>query len=114
MAELTAKIDEGWHLYALELPEGGPRPTRISLPLDQPFELADKIEVPAPHTDFDPNFNMNTSFYEGGVTFTLPIKVMEEMNEHKLAVNVRYQVCTKEQCLAPKTIKLETEIETKN
>ena len=21
---LTAKIDEGWHLYATELPEGGP------------------------------------------------------------------------------------------
>jgi DsbC/DsbD-like thiol-disulfide interchange protein len=113
-AELTAKIDAGWHLYSLELPPGGPRPTRITLATDQPFELSGKIAAPDPLTDFDPNFSMDTTFYEEAVTFTLPVKVTGDVAEHKLAVSVRYQVCTKQLCLAPKTVKLEADIETKN
>jgi DsbC/DsbD-like thiol-disulfide interchange protein len=113
-AELTAKIDAGWHLYSLELPPGGPRPTRITLAADQPFELAGKVEAPDPLTDFDPNFQMDTTYYEDAVTFTLPVKVVGDAAGVKLAVSVRYQVCTKQLCLAPKTVKLEAEIETKN
>lgn len=110
-AELTAKIDAGWHLYALELPPGGPRPTRITLATDQPFELSGKIAAPDPLTDFDPNFSMDTTFYEEAVTFTLPVKVTGDVTDNKLAVSVRYQVCTKQLCLAPKTVKLEADIE---
>jgi thiol:disulfide interchange protein DsbD len=112
--KLTAKIDAGWHLYSLTLPPGGPRPTRIVLPTDQPFEMAGKIEAPDPLSDFDPNFGMETTFYEEAVTFTLPIKFTGDTPSDKLAVNVRYQVCTKQLCLAPKTVRLEAEIETKN
>lgn len=113
-AELTAKIDAGWHLYALTLPPGGPRPTRITLPDHQPFELDGKIEAPDPLTDYDPNFGQETTFYEDAVTFTLPVKVTGEAAGNRLEVSVRYQVCTRQLCLAPKTVRLEANLETKN
>src|SRR5689334_1412362 len=61
---LTAKIVEGWHLYSPEQQAGGPIPTRITLPADQPFKLADTIDLPVPRTEIDPNFNLETQFYE--------------------------------------------------
>src|SRR2546423_1685473 len=74
-AELTAKIEKGWHLYSLDQPDGGPKPTRITVPTDQVFELADSIESPEPRKAHDQNFGIETEFYLDGVTFTLPVRV---------------------------------------
>ena len=38
--ELTAQIENGWHLYSTERIEGGPTPTRITLAPGQEFEIA--------------------------------------------------------------------------
>src|ERR1041385_550626 len=72
---LTAKILEGWHLYSPEQQPGGPIPTRIIVPADQPFKLADAIDLPVPRTEIDPNFNLETQFYEEEATFSLPIVI---------------------------------------
>jgi len=111
-ALLSAKIDEGWHLYSPDQPPGGPIPTQISLPADQPFKLAEAIEVPVPRTEMDPNFNLETQFFEEQVTFTLPVVVTQNATsgDHGVNVNVTFQTCNGRRCLPPKRVQLTDKI----
>lgn len=109
-AELTAKIEDGWHLYSLAPINNGPRPTRITLPAEQAFELSGKIEAPDPFVETDPNFGVEVEYYEDSVTFKLPLKRRSGPGGDKLLVEARYQTCTNRICLPPKTVKLESEV----
>ncbi len=109
-AELTAKIEDGWHLYSLKSVANGPIPTRVKLPADQSFELAGAIEAPDPFVANDSNFGVEVEYYEESVTFKLPIKRRAGAGGDKLLVEARYQTCTNRLCLPPKTVKLEAEI----
>ena len=104
-AFLSAKIEKGWHLYALEKIEGGPIPTRITIAADLPFELG-KIEAPKPIEVDDAAFGVTTKFYEDEVRFTLPIRVLQTSGAEpaQLQVKVRFQICNDEMCLPPKTV----------
>lgn len=106
---LSGEIEKGWHLYALEKIEGGPIPTRISLVEEQPFELG-KIEAPKPIEFDDTAFGVTTKFYEDSVNFILPIKVLDKIDNEttRLKVKVRYQICTNQMCLPPKTVIVES------
>ncbi|MDO4496664.1 MAG: cytochrome c biogenesis protein CcdA [Bacteroidales bacterium] len=62
----TASIKDGFHLYALELPEGGPQQTEFIYetltgvtPVGEPKVVQGKLI-----TEFDPNFEMELGFYE--------------------------------------------------
>ena len=114
-AQLTAQIEEGWHLYSLEVVPNGPRPTRITLAAEQPFELAGDIEQPVPISKFDENFGVETQFYEESATFSLPVKITStaKPGTTTLTVQTRYQVCNERMCLPPKMIKVEAPIEIK-
>ncbi|MBZ5498030.1 MAG: protein-disulfide reductase DsbD N-terminal domain-containing protein [Acidobacteriia bacterium] len=110
--QLTAKIEEGWHLYATDQAEGGPTPTRIVVPSDQSFEQAGTIESSEPKSAMDPNFNLMTEYYEGQAAFTIPVKVAATATAGKseVRVNVSFQTCNEELCLPPKTVKLALEV----
>lgn len=105
MAVLSAEIERGWHLYALEKIEGGPIPTLISVPDGLPFELG-KIDAPAPLENHDSAFGVTTKFYQNTVDFNLPIRVSDKAQKSStsLKIKVRYQICSEEVCLAPKTV----------
>jgi len=110
---LTAKIVEGWHLYSPEQQAGGPIPTRITLPADQPFKLADTIDLPVPRTEVDPNFNLETQFYEEEATFGLPVAVAAAApgGKQEVKVNVRFQTCNGQRCLPVKLVTLGMKID---
>src|SRR6476469_295578 len=55
-AQLAADIDEGWHLYAMDQPAGGPIATTIKIADGSPFEIVGNIEAPKPTVRPDPNF----------------------------------------------------------
>jgi thiol:disulfide interchange protein DsbD len=111
IAEMTAKIEDGWHLYSLAPIDNGPKPTRITLPANQSFELAGEIEAPDPFVGVDPNFGLEVEYYEESVTFKLPLKRRADRSGDKLLVEARYQACTNQLCLPPKTVKLEADVE---
>ena len=109
VVELIAQIEKGWHLYSTERVEGGPTPTRISIPPGQSFEMAGEIDSPAPHSSYDPNFQLATDYYDGSVPFTIPVRALAN-SLTSLRVQVRYQTCTQTICLAPKLLELEAQI----
>jgi thiol:disulfide interchange protein DsbD len=105
-AKLKAEIEKGWHLYAIEQPEGGPYPTKITIAENAPFLIEGSIESPKTITKFDPNFQIETKYFADQAEFNLPIKVVNETNADALAVNVRFQVCNDTVCLPPKTVRV--------
>jgi len=114
MVQVTAEIDEGWHLYALDAVEAGPIPTRFSAGPADAFTLQNRdIEKEEPKRALDPNFSVETAYYEGSATFGLPIVVAGGVTsgEHRLEVTVRFQACTTRICLRPQTATMKLDVE---
>ncbi|MCA1640057.1 MAG: thioredoxin family protein [Acidobacteria bacterium] len=105
-AKLKAEIEGEWHLYALEQPEGGPIATTIKISEEKPFKINGKVASPEPVTKFDPNFNIDTKFYEKQVDFDLPVQTTSETRADELAISVRFQLCNDTLCLPPKTVRV--------
>jgi DsbC/DsbD-like thiol-disulfide interchange protein len=105
-AILRAKILPGWHLYATEQQPGGPTATRINLSPSQPFRLDGAIESEMPPAiTNDPNFNLETRYFEGDASFRIPIKATSRVSaaQEKLTVDVLFQTCNDRMCL-PATV----------
>jgi thiol:disulfide interchange protein DsbD len=109
---VTAKIADTWHLYSITQPPGGPIPTRIWIPEDQPFKMTGEIRGPKPESSYDSNFSMDVAFYEGVAEFQLPVKPTTT-SKQTLHVKASYQTCNDRLCLPPKTVALELEIDHK-
>ncbi|MCX7640428.1 MAG: protein-disulfide reductase DsbD family protein [Pyrinomonadaceae bacterium] len=104
-AKLSAKIDEGWYIYAIEQPdEGGPVPMRISLPENSDFVFDGPIDAPKPLSKFDQNFQIESKFLVKEAVFKIPLRAVNETQSDSLALNVRYQACNDTVCLPPKTV----------
>ncbi|MGC2237729.1 MAG: cytochrome c biogenesis protein CcdA [Pyrinomonadaceae bacterium] len=108
-AALKAEIEEGWHLYALEQPEGGPVATTIKIPENSTFKIEGKLASSLYISKSDPNFvvdekPLETKFFEKQAEFTIPLQAATEAKADDLAVNVRFQVCNDTVCLPPKTV----------
>ncbi len=93
---LTATIEAGWHLYATQLPEGGPRPTAFTLTGAEARTpiVANKETI----TAYDENFMMDLSYYDGTVTFS-----QEVLLRNNPSIEVSYMMCNDLNCLPPTT-----------
>src|SRR5258708_6378161 len=111
-AALKAEIEAGWHLYALEQPEGGPIATTIKITEGQPFEISGKIESPKPIVRQDALFTgtdgkpLQTKFFTDTVTFSVPLKTTGETDTNGLSLDVRFQLCNDTFCMPPKTVRV--------
>lgn len=108
---LRSAIEPGWHLYALDQPDGGPIKTTIKVTPDDPFEIGGEIVSPDPFVEPDPNFivdgkPLDTKFYKDSVEFTVPIRALAEVAAEKLRLDVRFQLCNETYCLPPKTVRV--------
>lgn len=105
---VTATIADGWHLYSLDQMEGGPTPTWIVVPDGQTFVRDGEVKEPSPTVQFDPNFNLETRFFENSVTFIVPIKISPNAHSGANTINIdaRYQTCNDRMCLPPRVVHL--------
>jgi hypothetical protein len=110
--ELKAVIAEGWHVYSITQPLGGPTTTVINMPMGQPFEMAGSIKADKPEKMMDPNFNMMTEFYEGSAAFQIPVAVMPfaQPGAQDLVVKVLFQTCNETTCMPPTTVSLKANL----
>lgn len=110
--KITAVIDDGWHLYSLDLPEDGPNATTIDFDLPQGVTLDGRL-VPSkkPTEKYDEMFALNLSWWEHSVTFTQKVRIADEKT-HTVGISVSFQGCDDQTCIAPKTQQLEVEVGT--
>ncbi len=99
---LKATFQEGWHLYSLTTPAGGPIPTTAELAKISAVKSA-KFYQPPPIRQFDKNFNLDTETFEKAVDLPLTAELTPDAKGAvELAANVRYQACNDHQCLPPR------------
>jgi len=100
----TATCDPGWHLYDMNLPEGGPVSTSFTFETTEGVELIGKpIPSVEPISVYDELFAMNLRWYGGTVSFTQNIKVTDA-KKFKLAGELEFMSCNDETCLPPDRI----------
>ncbi|MDR3194155.1 MAG: thioredoxin family protein [Tannerella sp.] len=100
----TATADRGWHVYDMNLPDGGPVSTRITFETKKGVELTGKpTPSVAPTTVYDEMFGMDLRWYAGKVTFTQKIKITDP-KKFQLEGEVEFMACNDETCLPPEHI----------
>lgn len=97
----TATIDNGWHLYDMNLPEGGPVSTSFAFETLEGAKLIGNPEASKEATTvFDEQFNMNLRWFAKNVSFTQKIEVTDPKGL-KLEGYVEFMACNDENCLPP-------------
>jgi len=100
----TAVCDPGWHLYDMNLPDGGPVSTSFTF---ETLTGAELIGTPVPSikptTVYDELFSMELRWYGGTVSFTQKFKVTDA-SKFKMAGELEFMACNDETCLPPERI----------
>lgn len=101
----TATADQGWHVYDMNLPKGGPISTSITYETLKGAELVGKPTssvAPSVVRDEQAYPGLELRWYSGTVTFTQKIKVTDP-KAFKMVGEVEYMACNDESCLPPET-----------
>ncbi len=96
-----AVIDEGWHLYDTNLPDGGPVKTSIQYADSSQFDfVGELVKDPQPIEVFDKTFNMKLSYFSHQVVFTQKIK-LKNSDKTDLKGVIEFMSCNDETCTPP-------------
>lgn len=97
-----ATVEEGWHFYALQMPDDGPLATQFEFERLDGVELVGGITPSRPATEeFDNVFNLNLGWWDGNVTFTQKFKVTDPKGKYDIEGYVYFQACNEETCVMP-------------
>ena len=101
------KIEKGWHVYSQHLTGDGPVPTEFIFEENATgYELIGNVtESENIHNEYDPNFDMELSFFSNEATFTQKIKLTE--SGAKIKGELVYMTCDDSKCLPPEYIEFE-------
>ena len=101
-ARLTAAVEDGWHLYSSTTPQGKPIALNLQIS-DSPAVASWKAHQPEPTVQFDPNFQMDSEWYEHSAEFLVAIDLADGIaGEQRIEAAVRYAACDDRRCLPPK------------
>lgn len=96
-----AVIDEGWHLYDTQLPEGGPVKTSIHYADSTLFDFVGELgKEPRPIEFFDKTFNLKLGYFTKQAVLTQKIRLK---NSDKVDIKgfVEFMSCNDETCTPP-------------
>jgi DsbC/DsbD-like thiol-disulfide interchange protein len=100
---LKATIQKGWHIYAMNVKDGGPIKTSFTFSPSREYSLIGKPSEPAPFTKYEKSFSMNVSYFENSVVFQQKI----HLKSPKAAVvkgKLEYMTCNDMKCLPPEDL----------
>lgn len=95
---LTATVDETWHLYTQDIPDGGP--VRTQFDYNGSRLIGQTVTSAKVHSSYDENFEMDLTYYEGKAVFH---QTVVSAGQQKLKGGVTYMACNDQMCLAPST-----------
>lgn len=109
---ISATIDDGWHLYNLTLPDGGPNPTTISFDTSQGIRLVGELSPSIqPIVSYDKIFGLELGWWDNDVNFIQNFEVQEK-GRNNIDVTVSFQACNGNSCIAPSTQKFNMVVNT--
>jgi len=108
---ITATIKEGWHIYSVTQPPGGPVATKITLAESDAYKVVGEWRVaPAPETKPEPAFGgLMVESHHGVVTWFAPIEPASGVDpaELQIAGKLEVQPCDASSCLPPTDVPFE-------
>ncbi len=113
LLEVSGEIQDGWHVYALSEPSGGPIALRVSLDENDVAQPAGSPSGTVPSKHQDPSFNLETQFYTHAFTVRLPVTLKEHTaaGRQLVPVSVRFQTCSDRECQPPTTTHLSVPVD---
>ncbi|MCH7656778.1 MAG: thioredoxin family protein [Bacteroidetes bacterium] len=98
----TANIDDTWHLYSLNLPDGGPIPTSFTINESDHFELIGEVEeISEAKEIYDPSFDMNVKLFSDEAVFIQKVRLLTD-GAVTITGSVEFMSCDDKRCLPPK------------
>ncbi|WP_423738482.1 protein-disulfide reductase DsbD family protein [Christiangramia lutea] len=95
----NASIEDKWHLYSQDLPEGGALPTVfIYEQAGEKYELVGKTQESESITEYDQVFEMDLTYFAYAATFTQQVKVTDT-SLGLINAKIEYQACDDETCI---------------
>lgn len=98
----SAVIESGWHLYSMDIPDGGPEATSLNWEKTDGVELVgEPVPNKKPYEKYDKVFVMNLRWWEDDVTLTQKFKVKDPSTGYSIKGYLRYMLCNDESCQPP-------------
>ena len=96
-----AVIEEGWHLYDTQLPEGGPVKTSIHFADSTLFDfVGELVKEPQPTEFFDKTFNMKLGYFSKQAVLTQKVRIKSQAKT-EIKGFVEFMSCNDETCTPP-------------
>ena len=99
--KISAAIEDGWHIYGLNIPKDGPNPTSITFEKIENAQIVGELQSPSKlEKQFSSEFNMEINWYSDNAVFIQKIKFTDAS---KVKVNgyVKFMACDDKSCLPP-------------
>ena len=97
---LRATIQDGWHIYSMNVKDGGPIKTSFKFAPSKEYTLVGKASEPKAITKYEDAFKMDVSYFEKTVTFQQKIK-LKSANAKEVKGQLEYMTCNDHKCLPP-------------
>jgi len=96
----TGTIDEGWHVYSTDLPDGGPISATFNVDQIEGLELDGKLMPEGKEIEsFDKVFDMKLRYFEEKAVFVQKLKITGA--SYFIEGYLQYGSCNDENCLPP-------------
>ncbi|MBE0677127.1 MAG: thioredoxin family protein [Bacteroidales bacterium] len=106
---MTAELEKGWHLYAMDIEPGGPIPTSFTFEESSGYKTVGKpVSVTKPVVKFDNSFSMNIGMHSGRAEFRQKVTVSQSPVTVKGYVT--FMSCDDKQCLPPRDVEFALEL----
>ena len=106
---MTAELEASWHLYAMDIEEGGPIATSFTFEPGKGYKLSGKtVEVTKPEVKFDNSFGMDIGMHSGTAEFRQKVTVTGSPVTVKGYVT--FMSCDDRQCLPPRDVEFALEL----
>jgi len=103
-----ATIDPGWHIYSLNVGDGGPIKTSFTFSASKDLTLVGKVVEPTPIKKYEQSFKMEVSYFENAVVFQQKIKLKKAQTTVK--GKLEYMTCNDQKCLPPEDLDFSIEV----
>lgn len=99
---IKAVPSDGWHLYGLTLPKGGPKATEVDLTGSTGVKFAGALTyAPKPTSVHDQMFDLDLTWWGSTVVFRRKFTV--ENPGGQIKCTVKYMACNDQSCTPPAT-----------
>jgi len=101
---MTATIENKWHLYSQDLPDGGPIPTSFEFVGSDGYERQGEVqELSDMEVKYDPSFDMDLKMYSHEAVFKQRIRVLSG-EDFNVTGFLEFMCCDDESCLPPREV----------